>query len=73
MNSPLYIGVVIHPSRENELDRVQVVAYGEHQSVVEGQTAREYVKATIEWDKAANTGEPPMWDIYICDRRLSER
>lgn len=74
MNSPLYIGVIIHPDKP-EGQQVTVAAYGEYQSVVEGQTVREYVKATAEWNAAnpaPTTIEPPMWDLYVCERRFAD-
>ena len=72
MNSPLYLGVVIHPDREPD-KQVEVVAYAESQAAASGQAMRAWQKAQSAWDLRHEDGdEPPFHDVYICERRIKE-
>jgi len=70
MNSPLYIGVVVHPDREPD-HRIEVVSYAESYPVADAQAMRAWQKAQSAWDLRHEEGdEPPFHDVYVCARRL---
>lgn len=71
MNSPLYLGVVIKPDAPAG-QQVTTVSYSEDRGQVTGDAVREWQKAQHDWESSGGIeagAEPPMWDVYICERR----
>lgn len=69
MNSPLYLGVVIHPDREPE-KQIEVVSYAESYEVADGQAQRAWEKAYETWRTSGEGAESPIYDVYVCERRM---
>lgn len=70
MNSPFYIGVVIHPDKTAD-KQIDVVYSGEDYAAADAQARRSWAEAQAAWNENPNKEEPPLHDVYVCVRRLS--
>jgi hypothetical protein len=68
----MYLAVVIHPDNPPE-SQVQVVGYAGDYHVANGMALRAWEKAQKKWANLPDNtkNEPPLHDIYICERRRS--
>lgn len=69
MNSPFYIGVVIHPDKTAD-KCVDVVYSGEDYAAASGQARRSWAESQAAWNELPQKNEPPFHDVYVCIRRL---
>lgn len=69
MNSPFYIGVVIHPDKTAE-KQTDVVYSGEDYRAADAQARRSWADAQVAWNEQPQKTEPPLHDVYVCIRRL---